>query len=244
MRTWGPGVLEVRGLTVTYGGHAAVRAVDFDVGPSECVALLGPNGAGKSTTLRALSQLVRSTGSVRFDGADIQGKEADRVARLGLTHVPEGRRIFPTLTVLENLQTGLAARAGRPAAFTIDEVFDLFAPLGTLRDRLGWALSGGEQQMAAIGRGLVASPRLLMLDEPSLGLAPIVTDIVYGALEQIRQRTSMVIVEQDTTMALDLADRACVLRHGEIVMSGTTEEIADREQMLSAYLGSEDPTVD
>jgi branched-chain amino acid transport system ATP-binding protein len=229
-------VLEVDGLDVRYGTTRAVRGISFTVGSGEAVALLGPNGAGKTSTLRALSRLVASTGTVRFDGADLKGVAPEVVARRGLIHVPEGRQIFPDLTVHENLQLGTTARNDREA-FSFDDVYELFPLLARLRDRLGYALSGGEQQMVALGRALVAGPRLLLVDEPSLGLAPVVADVVAGALREVRSRTSVVVVEQNVHLALEVCDRAIVLSGGTIVLEAEAAELHDRDALLSAYLG-------
>ncbi|MEO6122291.1 MAG: ABC transporter ATP-binding protein [Ilumatobacteraceae bacterium] len=229
-------MLEVSGLTVNYGPVRAVDGLDFSVDEG-CVALLGPNGAGKTSTLRALSKLVPSRGTIRFDGKDLRHVSAQRVARLGLIHVPEGRRVFPTLSVHENLQVGTTAAKGRRASFTIDEIYDLFPALIPLRDRDGWSLSGGELQMVAIGRALLAAPRLLMLDEPSLGLAPIVTAIVYEALNEATRNFPVLLVEQNTTVALSLSQRAMILVHGTIALQGTSDTMRDRGAMLATFLG-------
>ena len=229
-------MLEVSGLTVSYGPVRAVDGLAFTV-ESGCVALLGPNGAGKTSTLRALSKLIPSRGTIRFDGKDLRHVSAQRVARLGLVHVPEGRRVFPTLSVHENLQVGATAARGRRANFSIDEIYDLFPALVPLRNRDGWSLSGGELQMVAIGRALLAAPRLLMLDEPSLGLAPIVTAAVYTALSEATRNFPVLLVEQNTAVALSLSERAMILVHGSIVLEGTSDTMRDRGAMLATFLG-------
>jgi branched-chain amino acid transport system ATP-binding protein len=230
-------VLSVQGLRVRYGTTVAVDGVDLQVGSGEAVALLGPNGAGKSSTLRALSRVTPSEGTLDFDGHDLRRLRADAVARLGLVQAPEGRHVFPNLSVHENLLVGRSARAGRPASFSVDDVYDLFPALVPLRNRGGWALSGGEQQMVAVGRALVAAPRLLLLDEPSLGLAPIVTQAVYDALTQVKARVPLLLVEQTTARAVDLWDRAYVLVKGRIVSAGATADLGDREALMASYLG-------
>jgi branched-chain amino acid transport system ATP-binding protein len=232
-------VLEVTSLEVVYGPVKAVRGIDVAVGTREIVALIGPNGAGKTSTLRAISGLVRSTGSISFDGISCRGMSIEALARAGLIHVPEGRRVFPSLNVYENLQVGTTASAGRTDGFSIDEVFDLFPPLAPLRKRDGWALSGGEQQMVAIGRALVAKPRLLLLDEPSLGLSPKFTQAVYAALAAVSERIPMLLVEQNTVMALKHCTRAAVMVGGRLVLEGTSEDLADREALVASYLGEE-----
>jgi branched-chain amino acid transport system ATP-binding protein len=229
-------MLEVTGLTVDYGPVRAVDGISFTV-DSGCVALLGPNGAGKTSTLRAISKLTPSRGTVRFDGRDLRSSSAQAVARLGLIHVPEGRRVFPNLSVRENLQVGRTAASGRRAEFTVDEIFDLFPALVPLRDRDGWSLSGGELQMVAIGRALLAAPRLLMLDEPSLGLAPIVTSIVYRALREATQNFPVLLVEQNTTVALSLSERAMIMVEGRFAVEGSSDTMRDRSAMLATYLG-------
>jgi branched-chain amino acid transport system ATP-binding protein len=236
-------MLEVRGLEVSYGPVRAVGGVDFDVDDAEVVGLLGPNGAGKTSLLRAISGLVLYRGTVRFDGENCRALGVEGAARRGLVHVPEGRRVFPTLTVEENLQLGTTARAGRPSAFTLDDVYDLFPALTSLRGQAGWTLSGGEQQMVAIGRALVAAPRLLLLDEPSLGLAPKVSRAVFGALREVAARTAIVVVEQNTVLALALCHRASVLAGGKIVLSGPANELRDRATLIASYLGQRAATV-
>jgi branched-chain amino acid transport system ATP-binding protein len=230
-------MLQVRGLEVDYGAVRAVRGIDLDVGEREVVALLGPNGAGKTSTLRAITALESYKGSITFDGDEVSKLGTEACARRGLIHVPEGRHVFPTLSVHENLQVGTTAARGRAPDYGLDDVYDLFPALQALRDRQGWALSGGEQQMVAIGRALVAAPRLLLLDEPSLGLAPIVTKAVFAALRQVSARTPVLLVEQNTAQALAIATRAAALVGGKIVMSGTAAELGDRGALLDSYLG-------
>jgi branched-chain amino acid transport system ATP-binding protein len=230
-------VLQVRGLEIDYGAVKAVRGIDLDVGSGEVVAMLGPNGAGKTSTLRAITALEAYRGSITFEGDEVSKLGTEACARRGLIHVPEGRHIFPTLTVHENLQVGTTAARGRTPDYGIDDVYDLFPALSVLRERHGWALSGGEQQMVAIGRALVAAPRLLLLDEPSLGLAPIVTKAVFAALRQVSARTPVLLVEQNTTQALAIASRAAALVGGKIVMAGTADELSDRGALLDSYLG-------
>jgi branched-chain amino acid transport system ATP-binding protein len=232
-------MLEIRGLEVSYGPVKAVRGIDVDVNAGEVVAMIGPNGAGKTSTLRAISGLVAHGGTVTFDGTDCRKLNVEALARLGLIHVPEGRHVFPSLDVYENLQVGTTASAGRTEGFSIEDVFELFPPLQPLRKRDGWALSGGEQQMVAIGRALVAKPRILLLDEPSLGLSPKFTQAVYAALSQVSDRIPMLLVEQNTVMALKHCTRAAVMVGGKIVLEGTAADLADREALVASYLGEE-----
>jgi branched-chain amino acid transport system ATP-binding protein len=230
-------MLEIRDLHVNYGTTIAVDGIDLAVGAGELVALLGPNGAGKTSTLQAISGVIPRRGSIVFDGADLAKVSPDALARLGLIHVPEGRRVFATLSVHENLQVGRTARNGR-AGFDLDDVYDLFPPLQPLRSRAGWALSGGEQQMVAIGRALVGSPRMLILDEPSLGLAPVIVSAVFAALAEVGRTVPILLVEQNTTRALQLCSRAAVLVNGRIAVEGDTADFTDRESMLETYLGN------
>jgi branched-chain amino acid transport system ATP-binding protein len=230
-------MLSIDGLDVRYGTTHAVRGICLEVADGEAVALLGPNGAGKTSTLRAISRLVPSTGSVVFDGQDLAKVPAENVARLGLIHVPEGRHVFGDLTVHENLQIGTTARRGRRSEFGFDEVYDLFPALVPLRGRLGFALSGGEQQMVAIGRALVAAPRLLLIDEPSLGLAPIVADAVASALVEVRSRTALLVIEQNVHLAVRVCQRAAVLSGGVVVLEAPAAQLHDRDELLASYLG-------
>jgi branched-chain amino acid transport system ATP-binding protein len=232
-------MLHVEGMAVRYGTTEAVRGIDIDVAAGEAVALLGPNGAGKTSTLKAISKLVPSNGTISFEGQNLNGVAPEAVARRGLLHVPEGRHVFPDLSVHENLQLGTTARRGRAGGYSFDDVYDLFPMLVRLRTRLGYMLSGGEQQMVALGRALVGSPRLLLVDEPSLGLAPIVADAVADALIQIRSRTALLIVEQNVHLALRVCGRAAVLSSGRIVLEADSADLQDRDALLSSYLGQQ-----
>lgn len=230
-------MLKIDDLHVRYGTTHAVRGISFELAPGMALALLGTNGAGKTSTLNAISGLIPATGSITFEGEQISGLRAERIARRGIIHVPEGRRVFPDLTVHENLQIGMTARRGRTGGLTIDEVYDLFPALVPLRDRQGYALSGGEQQMLALGRGLVGAPRILMVDEPSLGLAPVVVKAVADALRSVAGRVSLLMVEQNAELALDVCDRAFVIKHGQIVLDMDAEDAHERETLLASYLG-------
>jgi branched-chain amino acid transport system ATP-binding protein len=237
MPTSGSKMLEVSELEVGYGSVRAVKGISIDVHDGEVVGILGSNGVGKTSTLRAITRLIASRGRVRFDGADLQRMEPDSVARLGLLHVPEGRHVFAGLSVHENLQVGASARCGRKGGLSISEVYDLFPALAPLSKRSGWALSGGEQQMVAVGRALIGAPRLLLLDEPSLGLAPVVVQAMFGALAEVSRQTPLLIVEQATTLLLRIATRGYVLAGGEIVMDGSVAALQDRKALLDSYLG-------
>lgn len=228
-------MLELRDLTVRYGHSTAVAGLSVDLAAGS-LALLGANGAGKTSVLRAVSGLVRAEGSVRFDGTEVLGTAPERIARAGLIHVPEGRRVIPTLDVHENLLTGELARSGRTPTWTCDDVYDLFPALVPLRHRAGFALSGGEQQMVAIGRALVAAPRVLLLDEPSLGLSPAVRRRVFDVLAEVVAVTPIVLVEQHHEEATALCPRAVVLAHGEVVLEADRADL-ERDQVMEAYLG-------
>jgi branched-chain amino acid transport system ATP-binding protein len=231
-------VLEIRELAVSYGPVLAVRQINVEVNAGEVVAMIGPNGAGKTSTLRAISGLVGYHGQIVFDGVDTRKANIEQLARMGLIHVPEGRHVFPSLNVHENLQVGTTAGAGRSEGFSIDDVYDLFPPLAVLKKRDGWALSGGEQQMVAIGRALVAKPRLLLLDEPSLGLSPLIVESMFDAIRRINEAgMAVLLVEQNVAMALDLAHRAYVLDEGRIVAAGAPAVLASHPEIQRAYLG-------
>jgi branched-chain amino acid transport system ATP-binding protein len=235
-------LLAIEALRVEYGAVAAVRGVSLAVGTGEVVALLGANGAGKSTMLRTISGLVRPrSGKIRFAGVAIERLAPPRIVRLGLAHCPEGRRIFGSLSVAENLRLGAAARADRAAAAADRErLFELFPVLRERAHQAAGTLSGGEQQMLALARALMAKPRLLLLDEPSLGLAPLMVQAIFATLAALkREGVTMLLVEQNMTLALQLADRAYVLRTGEIRLSGSAAALrADQERVAEAYLGA------
>lgn len=234
-------LLEVEDLRVAYGGVQALRGLSLEVEAGEVVALLGANGAGKSTTLRAISGLVRpAAGSIRFDGQDLTRLPAHAIVELGIAHVPEGRRVFGTLSVEENLNLGGYTRRGRRRAVAEarERVYQLFPRLKERRSQLAGTLSGGEQQMLAIGRGLMASPRLLLLDEPSLGLAPkLVREIFRNVREINRQGVTVLLVEQNANLALRLAHRGYVLETGRLALGGAASELREDPRMREAYLG-------
>jgi branched-chain amino acid transport system ATP-binding protein len=232
--------LELDGLEVRYGPVAAVRGVSFSVGEREIVGLIGPNGAGKSTTLHAIMGLVPAhAGDIRLDSRTIRGRAPEAIARAGVSLVPEGRRIFAGFSVEENLRLGLAARGDGDGAGALDEVYGLFPILGEYRRRPAGALSGGQQQQLAIGRALVAKPRVLLLDEPSLGLAPRLVDGVFEALAAIRGRgVTILLVEQRAQRTVAFADRTHVLANGELRMTLTPAEADDTDKMIAAYLAS------
>ena len=235
-------VLAVETLRLTYGAVTAVKDVSLGVCPGEVVALLGANGAGKTTMLRAISGLVRPrAGSIRFLGERIDRLSPSRIVRLGVAHCPEGRRVFGSLTVAENLRLGAAARIERTSVEADrDRVYRLFPILAERRHQPAGTLSGGEQQMLALGRALMAKPKLLLLDEPSLGLAPLVIATIFETLAELKQAgVTMLIVEQNITAALVLADRAYVLRTGEVALAGNAAELRENyEAVASAYLGA------
>jgi branched-chain amino acid transport system ATP-binding protein len=233
-------VLALSDVTAGYGSVPAVRDLSIAVGEGEAVGLLGANGAGKSTTLRAISGLVRaSAGTITFLGKNINSLPPYKIAELGIAHVPEGRQVFPELTVKENLEIGAyvpSAKAERSR--TLDLVFSIFPVLAERRKQLAGTMSGGEQQMLAVGRGLMMKPRLLMLDEPSLGLAPVVTDATFAKIQEIHAMgTGILLVEQNVARALALVQRAYVLESGKITLHGTSGELTRNKQVQAAYLG-------
>jgi branched-chain amino acid transport system ATP-binding protein len=231
--------LEVLGLEVSYGGVGAIRGLSFDVAPGEIVGLIGPNGAGKSTTLHAIMGLVPARGGeIRLGDRSLRGRSPESIARSGIALVPEGRRLFAELSVEENLRLGLAARrrSGR-AADDLAEVFALFPVCEEFRDRHAGALSGGQQQQLAIARALVARPSILLLDEPSLGLAPTIVDLVFSTLKTIAERgIGVLLVEQRAQRTVALAERTHVLANGELRLTLTPDDAADTDRMVAAYL--------
>ena len=233
-------MLEVRGLQVAYGEVTALWGVSFDVRPGEIVALVGGNGAGKTTTLKTLSGLLRPrAGTARLDGVPLETLPTTEIVARGLVHVPEGRKLFPEMTVADNLLLGGFSRTARPhQADRLAQVFETFPALRERARQLAGTLSGGEQQMVAIGRGLMAGPKILMLDEPSLGLAPIMVDEMFRVIETIhRAGVTVLLVEQNTEHALAIAHRAFVLESGRVVLAGTGAELLADARVREAYLG-------
>jgi branched-chain amino acid transport system ATP-binding protein len=234
-------LLDVSDLRVAYGGIEAVRGVSLSVAAGEIVTLIGANGAGKTTTLRTISGLVRATGGrITFRGRRIDRLPAHEIVRAGIGHAPEGRRVFPRLSVRENLEMGAFARRDDRVEADFERVHDLFPVLKERADQAAGTLSGGEQQMLAIGRALMGGPSLLMLDEPSLGLAPRFVQLIFSTLEQINaQGTTVLLVEQNAQMALRLAGRGYVIETGEIVLTDTGANLLGSDRVRKAYLGEE-----
>ena len=232
-------ILSIKDLKVSYGGLEAVKGISFDVRQGEIVTLIGANGAGKSSTLRAISGLVKpSGGSISFEGQDITGKNPTDIVKQGVTLVPEGRRIFADLTVLENLRIGAYLRHD-DLKDDIEWVYSLFPRLKERSWQAGGTLSGGEQQMLAVGRALMSRPKLIMMDEPSLGLAPIVVRGIFDIIREINKRgTTILLIEQNANMALQTADTGYVMETGRITLTGTGEELLKNEAVQAAYLGT------
>jgi len=233
-------LLEVHNLNVYYGAIHALQGVSFHVEEGEIVTLIGANGAGKSTTLRTISGLLRTrTGYIRYKGRDITNTPAQEIVKMGISHVPEGRKIFAPLTVRENLLMGAYTRTdANEIQRSMERVFASFPRLKERINQLGGTLSGGEQQMLAMGRGLMSRPTLLLLDEPSMGLSPILVEEIFRIIQEINQQgTSILLVEQNAHMALSIAHRAYVLETGRIVLSGTAKEVAENPMVKAAYLG-------
>jgi branched-chain amino acid transport system ATP-binding protein len=233
-------MLEVEGLNAFYGEQQALFGIRFGLDDGGMRTLLGANGAGKTTVLRALSGMVRTQGVIRFDGKAITGWATESIVRLGVAHVPEGRGTFVRLTVEENLQLGAMTRRGRAAiAADIERIYDHFPRLKERRSQQAGTLSGGEQQMLAVGRALMLRPRLLLLDEPSFGLAPLIVEELFRILRQVNEETgvAMLIVEQNAALALELVEHAYLLETGRIVMDGPAAEIGADEGVRRAYLG-------
>lgn len=232
-------MLEVRGLQVAYGGIMAIKGIDFDVAEGEMVALIGANGAGKTTTLRALSALVPlRAGTVLFRGRRIDPLPSYAIVRAGISHVPEGRGVFPRLTVHENLEMGAYSRRDRDVRADLNRIYALMPRLGERRAQTAGTLSGGEQQMLAIGRALMSRPSLLLLDEPSMGLAPLMVSAVFEIIAEIaREGVTVLLVEQNARLALRVSRRAYVLESGVIALAGNSASLVKDPRVRSAYLG-------
>jgi len=232
-------LLELKDVTTGYGPIKVLKSVSLEVRPQEIVCLLGGNAAGKSTTMKSIMGLIPVwSGSIRFQGEAIQGKPTPEIVRRGLVIVPEGRRIFPRMTVEENLELGTYLREDTEQARDLERVYERFPRLKERRKQLGGTLSGGEQQMLAIGRALMSRPTMLLMDEPSMGLAPALVDQVFEIVQEIhREGTSILLVEQNARMALSIAHRGYVIQQGEIVLSGAGHELLQSEEVQHAYLG-------
>lgn len=235
-------MLKVTDLNTSYGKIHAIRGISFEVNQGEIVTLIGANGAGKSTTLKTLSgMLTPVSGSIMFRGEEIAGMPAHKVTAKRIIHVPEGRRIFPQMTVRENLEMGAFLRKDKEQiAADLEEVYELFPRLKERLSQKGGTLSGGEQQMLAIGRALMSKPELLMLDEPSMGLAPVVVETIFEIIKKLNKNgITILLVEQNANVALSIADRGYVLETGQIKLTGTGEELLRDESVRKAYLGEE-----
>ena len=232
-------MLKVNDINVYYGAIHAIKGVSFEVNGGEVVTLIGANGAGKSTILNTVCGLLRSrTGSIEFLDKNLAAVPAHKIVELGMAHVPEGRRVFQQMTVEENLEMGAYTQARSTIAPNLERVYQQFPRLKERRKQVAGTLSGGEQQMLAMGRGLMSSPRLLMLDEPSMGLAPILVEQIFEIIKQLHQAgTTILLVEQNAQMALSVADRGYVLETGKIVATGTGDELLHDEAVKRAYLG-------
>ena len=233
-------MLEIRKLCFAYGDLPVLWDIDLDVRKGEIVTVVGPNGAGKTTILRNISRLVRpASGSIQFEGAELGRLPPHRIVELGVIHVPEARRIFPEMTVLENLRLGSFVKKTRPdREKNLKRVFTLFPRLAERKDQLGGTMSGGEQQMLAIARGLMGNPRLLLCDEPSLGLAPLLVRDIFAIIKEISQQgTTILLLEQNVYQSLKIADRAYVVESGRVAMSGTGAELLASPHVKKAFLG-------
>ncbi|MFZ9664328.1 MAG: ABC transporter ATP-binding protein [Limnohabitans sp.] len=234
-------MLEIDAITVGYNATPVLRDVTIQVQPGQLVAVVGPNGAGKSTLFKTISGvLTPRSGSLRFEGVDIRDIPASQRPHLGIAHVPEGRQVFPSLTVLENLELGATTEAGRRDwTVNLEKILNWLPRLAERRDQMAGTLSGGEQQMLAIGRGLASSPKLLMLDEPSMGLSPVMADFIFERLIEIRRQTQLTVllVEQRVAEALESADYGYVLEAGRVVLEGSHEVLSSNDRVRQAYLG-------
>ncbi len=235
-------MLKVEDLHVYYGGIHALKGLSFEVKEGEIIALVGSNGAGKTSTLRAISNIIRSKGKIIYNGTDINDLSAEKIVALGIIHIPEGRRIFTALTVEENLLMGAYLRNDKENINKdLEFVYSLFPILKERTKQFGGTLSGGEQQMLAIGRGILSSPKLLMLDEPSLGLAPIVIEEIFNAIKKVNKESGLTVllVDQNANIALSTADRGYVIETGEILFEGVAKDLLNDDRVRKAYLGEE-----
>jgi branched-chain amino acid transport system ATP-binding protein len=232
-------LLSVRGVHAAYGQVRVLHGIDLEVAEGEVVVVLGANGAGKTTTMRAICGMVGTSGSITFDGEELVGKKPADVARRGVAHVPQGRGTFADLSVEENLQLGAFTRKDKEVRADLQRWYDTFPVLGSRRAQQAGTLSGGEQQMLAVARALMGRPRMLLLDEPSLGLAPMIVQNVFENLRRVKEEigTTMLVVEQNANIALGIADRGYVIEAGEIVLSGSAERLQSDEAVRAAYLG-------
>ena len=233
-------MLKVENINVYYGAIHALKGISVEVKEGEIVTLIGANGAGKSTILRTISGLLRAkTGDIQFEGKSVSSMAAEEIVKKGISQVPEGRRIFANMTVEENLELGAYIRSDKQGIRKdIDKVFERFPRLGERRKQVAGTLSGGEQQMLAIGRGLMSQPRLLLLDEPSMGLAPLLVKEIFSIIKEINASgTTILLVEQNANMALSIAHQAYVLETGRIILSGPAKELMESEEVRKAYLG-------
>lgn len=233
-------ILEIRNLVVSYGGIEAVKDISLDVEQGKIITLIGANGAGKSTTLKSIAGIVKpKNASIKFNGEEISGKSPDYIVSKGITLVPEGRRVFPNLTVLENLKIGAYLRKDKAAIKSdIEHVYELFPRLKEREWQQAGTLSGGEQQMLAVGRALMSKPALIMMDEPSLGLAPLVVKGIFDIIRTVnKEGITVLLIEQNANMALKVADRGYVMETGRIIMQGTGLELLENEEIKEAYLG-------
>jgi branched-chain amino acid transport system ATP-binding protein len=235
----GTALLDVKGLWGGYGPVQVLHGIDFHVEPGEVVVILGANGAGKTTTLRAICQMISTRGTIELDGVSLAGRSTTEVVRRGVAHVPQGRGTFPDLSVRDNLEVGAYTRRDRGVASDLDRWFQVFPRLADRRNQLAGSLSGGEQQMLALARALMGRPRLLLLDEPSLGLAPIIVQDLFRRLGELNvdEGVTMLLVEQNASLAFQIAHRAYVLDAGQIMLSGSSEEMRSNDAVRRAYLG-------
>ncbi|PWL51623.1 MAG: ABC transporter ATP-binding protein [Clostridium cadaveris] len=234
-------MLELKDVNVHYGAIHALQGININVNQGEIVTLIGANGAGKSTTLKAISGVLKPTsGEILFEGNDIAKMKPHNLVSLGIAHIPEGRRVFSKMSVMENLEMGAYSRKDKEQIKKdYKKIFDIFPRIYERRNQMSGTLSGGEQQMLAMGRALMSKPRLLLLDEPSMGLAPLIVKQIFSIIEDINKSgTTILLVEQNATMALKVADRAYVIQHGTIEMEGSAEKLLNDESVKNAYLGA------